>query len=270
VRISFFKKEQTIKDFGHQWQIHGQLREDYWSSNEMFRDHFPKNFDFSIFHNSKVLEIGSGSGRILHMLSSFNPSMLIGIEPSNGFSNLVLNTNSIPNLRLENTTGTDFDEKDLDVIVSLGVIHHIPEADDVVHNAFNSLKKGGYFIIWVYGYENNRLYVILQKIIRIFARFLPDFLLDKVSLLASYIFDFYGVFSRILFKSNLPLTGYYNNVFSKCGRREKKYIIFDQLNPSFAKYYTKSEVIRLLNSNGFIDIEMFHRHRYSWTAIAKK
>jgi SAM-dependent methyltransferase len=204
------------------------------------------------------------------MLSAYSPSILIGVEPSNGFSNLVLNTNSIPNLRLENTTGANFEIKNLDIIISLGVVHHIPEASEVVRNAFNSLKKGGYFIIWVYGYENNRLYVILQKIIRIFTRFLPDFILDKVSLLVSYIFDFYGVFSRILFKSNLPLSGYYNNVFSKFKRREKTYVIFDQLNPSFAKYYTKSEVIRLLNSNGFIDIEMFHRHGYSWTAIAKK
>ena len=219
--ISFFKKEQTIKDFGHQWQIHGKLSDGYWSSDQNFRDHFPKDFDFSIFYNSKVLEIGSGSGRILHMLSHYSPSILIGVEPSNGFSNLVLNTNSIPRLRLENTTGAKFEIKNLDIIISLGVVHHIPEASEVVRNAFNSLKQGGYFIMWVYGYEHNRRYVILQKIIRIFTRFLPDFILDKVSLLVSYIFDFYGVFSTILFKSNLGLSGYYNNLFSKFNRCEK-------------------------------------------------
>jgi len=71
--ISFFKKEQTIKDFGHQWQIHGKLSDGHWLSDQNFRDHFPKDFDFSIFYNSKVLEIGSGSGRILHMLSHYSP-----------------------------------------------------------------------------------------------------------------------------------------------------------------------------------------------------
>lgn len=94
-------------------------------------------------------------------------------------------------------------------------------------------------------------------------------MLDKVSLLTSYTFDYYGLFSRKLLKSKLPISGYYNSVFSKCKGLEKKYIIFDQLNSSYAKYYSKLEVTTLLNRSGFIHVELFHRHGYSWTAIAK-
>lgn len=154
---------QTIKNFGDQWRIHGQLRSDYWTSDQMFSDHFPKDFDFSIFTGATVLEIGSGSGRILHMLSASKPSMLIGIEPSNGFDNLILNTKSILYLYLENISAADLAKKDLDVIVSFGVIHHIPYADQAIQNSFKSLKNGGYFIMWVYGLENNEIYVFLQK-----------------------------------------------------------------------------------------------------------
>jgi SAM-dependent methyltransferase len=264
------RKLKTIHDFGHQWKIHGELREDHWTSDQMFRDHFPKDFDFSIIKEAKVLEVGSGSGRILHMISNYHPSRLIGVEPSDAFENLVLNTKNLPNLHLLNTSGADFDQKNLGVVISLGVIHHIPEPDEVVRNVFNSLKMGGYFLMWVYGYENNRMYVVLQKILRVFTIFLPDYMLDKFSWTISYMFDFYGLVSRIFFSNRLSLSGYYDNVYSKCGRKEKKYIIFDQLNPSYSKYYKQQEVKNLLKKNGFNNIELYHRHGYSWTAIAKK
>jgi len=57
--------------------------------------------------------------------------------------------------------------------------------------------------MWVYRYENNQVYVILQKILRGFTRKLPDYVLDKFSHLLRYIFDFYGRTSKIFF---LPLT----------------------------------------------------------------
>ena len=264
------KHQQTIYDFGNQWKIHGELRADHWTSGQMFRDHFPKDFNFSILKGAKVLEVGAGSGRILHMLSNYQPSQLIGVEPSDAFETLKLNSSAIPNLLLLNTLGSNFDAKNLDVIISLGVIHHIPEPDEVVQNVFNSLKQDGYFIMWVYGFENNILYVVLQKFFRSLTRFFPDYFLDKISYMITYLFDFYGIISRVLFSNRLSLSGYYKNVYSKCGRKEKKYIIFDQLNPSYSKYYKKQEVYELLKRNGFENIELYHRHRYSWTAIARK
>ena len=65
---------------------------------------------------------------------------------------------------------------------------------------------------------------------------------------------------------------YINNVFSKCGYTERKYIIFDQLNPKYAKYYSKNECINLFKKIGFKDIELKHHNNYSWvvTGIKRK
>ncbi len=109
------------------------------------------------------------------MLSNYQPSQLIGVEPSDAFENLKLNTSAIPNLLLLNTSGTNFNVKNLNVIISLGVVRHIPRPNEVIQNVFNSLKQGGYFIMWVYGLENNIMYVVLQKIPRLLTRFLPDY-----------------------------------------------------------------------------------------------
>jgi hypothetical protein len=62
---------------------------------------------------------------------------------------------------------------------------------------------------------------------------------------------------------------YLLNVFAKCGMQKRKYIIFDQLNPSYVKYYMKNELIEIMTEAGFHGIEIHHRHGYSWTAIGR-
>jgi SAM-dependent methyltransferase len=262
-------QSKTIRDFGNQWQIHGELRQSFWTSDEMFRSHFPKNFNLKNLEGKEILEIGSGSGRILHMISKYKPKNLTGIEPSTGFLNLVKNTKSIPNLKLVNKTGAEFKEHSLDYIFSLGVIHHIPDPDPVITNAFNSLKPGGILIVWVYGKENNRLYITAQNIIRKITKLLPDIIVDRISYFLSFIVDFYAKIANLL-SFNLPLTAYLTNVYGPCDRNEKKYIIFDQLNPDYAKYYRKQEVQELFIRAGFQNPQLFHRHGYSWTAIGIK
>jgi SAM-dependent methyltransferase len=266
------KKGRTISDFGNQWLIHGELDQDYWTSDALFRDHFENQTPpFEDLRGKQVVDVGSGSGRILQMLSRYNPKKLIGIEPSHGFEILKANSKGIKNLELVNCLGEDFSlSEEADYIFSLGVIHHIVEPLPVVKNIYNNLKTTGTFIMWVYGFENNQAYVLFQRKFRPLIRLIPDPLLNTFSLLCTYLLDLYAFVSRFLFKSRLPLTSYLNNLFLKCGRKQKKYIVFDQLNPVHAKYYKRHEVVSLLKNAGFEKIETFHRHGYSWTAIATK
>lgn len=262
----------TIRDFGNQWKIHGNIEPDYWTSDEMFRDHFPdKTPPFSTLEEQVVVDVGSGSGRILQMLSRYKPGTLIGVEPSHGFDILEKNTRHLNNLTLINSLGEDFTlAKKANYIFSLGVIHHIPLPIATVRNIYSNLVEGGTFVMWVYGFENNVVYVRLQELMRPAIRLIPDHILDGISLILSYMADVYTFLSKVLFRSRLPLTQYLLNLYSKCGRRQKKFIIFDQLNPVYAKYYKREEVISLLHDAGFRNINLFHRNGYSWTAIAKK
>ena len=67
---------------------------------------------------------------------------------------------------------------------------------------------------------------------------------------------------------NLPMRTYVQNVFSKLDYRSRHFTIFDQLNPTDTKYYTRQETADLLRRNGFNQFELYNRHGYSWTAIA--
>ena len=57
------------------------------------------------------------------------------------------------------------EKEKFDFVFSLGVIHHIPNYQKVCSNIFNSLKKNGQFVCWVYGYEGNEIYIFIFDII---------------------------------------------------------------------------------------------------------
>ena len=68
----------------------------------------------------------------------------------------------------------------------------------------------------------------------------------------------------------LPLKKYFLNIFSKFIFKHKFYVIFDQLNPKYSKYYKKNEAVDLFKNSGFEISEINHRDEYSWTVIGKK
>ena len=68
---------------------------------------------------------------------------------------------------------------------------------------------------------------------------------------------------------NLPLKSYFLKVFNLCGWKKRVDIIFDQLNPAYAKYYKKNEIEKELTDAGFVNLKFHHRHGYSWTATGE-
>ena len=260
-------KKDTIKDFGNQFKYHYKV-DDYWGSLEMLRD-IVKPFDLKFIKDKIICEIGSGSGRILKNLSKMEPAKIYAIEPSEAIEVAKMN-NKVNNKKIvfKNITGQSITfENEIDYVFSLGVIHHIPEADIVCRKIYKSLKKKGKFVIWVYGKEGNFLYLLIFDNLRKITKFLPDKVLNIISIFLNLNLSIY-IFLCKYFK--LPLRGYINNVISKCSFEKRTYIIFDQLNTSYSKYYTKNEVSDLLKSSGFKKIEIYNRYDYSWTAIAEK
>ena len=258
--------KESYTDFGEQFAIDKNI-DDYWGSKEMLVD-IVKPFNLELIKDKIIMEVGSGSGRILKNLLKFHPNKVICIEPSKAIKIAKENNKDATNIKFENIKGENLNiNNELDYVFSLGMIHHTPNAELVVKKIFQSLKTNGKFICWVYGYEGNRIYVLLFNNLRKLTTHFPDFILRILSHALNLICFIYIFLCKFM---NLPMKNYMLNVFNKCSYEKRNYIIFDQLNPSFAKYYKKKEIEELIKNSGFSKSEIFHRRGYSWTIIATK
>jgi len=258
---------RTIEDFGNQWKRY-PANEGYYSSIELFKDYCGPLITPKEIRGKDVLEIGSGTGRIVNMLLALGANHVYAVEPSQSFT--ILKKNTIKNqkqITYLNTSGEMIPEMKVDLALSFGVLHHIPHPKPVVDRVYEVLPRGGKFIIWLYGREGNEAYLRIFQPVRAITRILPDFLL---SIFADVLNIAAAAYIMLCAISNLPQKAYMLNVFQKLDWNSRKMVIFDQLNPAYAKYYKKNEAENLLRSSTFNKVKIYHRHNYSWTCIGKK
>lgn len=258
--------DKTISDFGDQWTTYTD-NSGYYGSNTLLKDIVEPAFSVEEIRNKDVAEIGAGTGRISLMLSRAEAKSVTAIEPSAAYETLKDNVRDT-NILCVQREGRDI--KGLgpfDLIFSIGVLHHIPEPDIVVQRALECLRPDGKMVIWLYGYEGNELYLSIFEPLRRLTHVMPDWLLSILCHLLVLITYPYIWLSSVF---PLPLRSYMRRVFGKVSYSKKHLIVFDQLNPQWAKYYRKDEAIDILKGNGFKDVTAHHRHGYSWTVVGRK
>ena len=59
-------------------------------------------------------------------------------------------------------------------------------------------------------------------------------------------------------------------VVARLDPAKRRLTVYDQLNPAYAKYYSRDEATRLLARAGFKDVTLYHRHGYSWSLVGTK
>jgi SAM-dependent methyltransferase len=260
--------ERTIADFGRQWTAYRD-NGGYYGSLDMWRDIVGPLLSPEEVAGRRVLEIGSGTGRIASMLLSAGVGHLTAVEPSAAFDvlrdNLRDHGNRVTFLQL---TGDAVPARgDQDYAFAIGVLHHIPDPAPVARAAYGVLRPGGRFVAWLYGREGNGLYLALLTPMRAVTQRLPHAALAALVRLVDVALVAYIALCRVL---PLPLRGYMRDVMARLDASKRRLTIYDQLNPAHAKYYTREEVRDLLAEAGFQNIVLHHRHGYSWTVVGTR
>lgn len=259
---------QTISDFGEQWTNFRQ-NPGYYGSAEFLQDVCGPLLQVSYLHEKNVAEIGSGTGRIVNMLLDVGVKHVTALQPSAAFAVLCENTaTQRERITYINQRGEYIPaDANMDVIFSIGVLHHIPDPAPVVSAALMALKPGGMMLIWLYGHEGNETYLRFINPLRHLTRHIPHPIL---SALCSFLNQMLGIYIFCCRFIPLPMRSYMQNVLARVSRDVRKIIIYDQLNPAYARYYRKNEAIQLLADAGFTDVQIYHRHGYSWTVLGHK
>ena len=127
---------------------------------------------------------------------------------------------------------------DLDYVFAIGVLHHIPDPAPVVAAAFRALAPGGKLAVWLYGREGNTLYLLLVRSLWWLTRRLPH---RGLELFVPALYPFFWCYMTACRWLPLPLAEYMRRVMLPLTPAKRRVVIYDQLNPAYAKYYTRDE-----------------------------
>jgi SAM-dependent methyltransferase len=259
--------QKVINDFGRQWTVYPD-NSGYYGSQELFREIVEPLLPASEFKNKYVAEIGAGSGRICTMMLEAGAARVMAVEPSAAILPLRRNLSRFKErAEFANVTGDQLPPRGYDIVVSIGVLHHIPEPRSAVEAAFRGLKPGGRMLVWLYGKEGNAAYLAFLLPLRLVTKKLPH----QANAVLAWVLDIalqaYMTIARVL---PLPLYQYTRGYLDKLNPDKRRLVIYDQINPEHAKYYTEAEAVELLRASGFQNIRVHQRGGYSWTVLGEK
>jgi len=259
---------RTISDFGEQWTSYTD-NPGYYGSVHLLEDLFGPLLTLDAIKGRRVADIGSGTGRIVNMLLEAGAAHVIAVEPSAAYEVLRRNTaGRADRVTLLNVRGDALPSGlALDAVVSMGVLHHIPDPAPVVRAAYEALEPGGRMLVWLYGREGNEAYLRVAEPLRALTRRMPHWMLAALCSMLNVALDAYILLCRVL---PLPMRDYMLKHLARLPRKVRRLTIYDQLNPAYAKYYTRNEAEDLLKKGGFSDVRAWHRHGYSWSVIGTR
>ena len=146
--------QEVINSFGHEWAIFDYSeRETDEALNAQFLA-YCSPIDLGQFDSSTSVaaDFGAGSGRWTSRLLPYF-STVYALEPSNGAISVLKNKfANEPRVKImQETVGANsIPAESLDLAISLGVLHHIPDTGLAIRDLASKIKSGGVFLCYLY------------------------------------------------------------------------------------------------------------------------
>ncbi len=275
------RDDRVISHFGGEWKKFNYLDEERLSEIQNQFDAYltPLSEDVKSRNDLVVGDFGAGSGRWAHFFLKLSSDLWL-VEPGvESFSVLQERFAQERGVHLLNQTVSENEipPESLDLSVSLGVLHHIPDTLEGIKAIYEKTKPGGYFLCYLYyAMENkpkayrmlwkfsNSLRTAISSLPYLFRRLVCEvialvvyFPLARLSKFAEKV----GVSSR-----NIPLHHYKDMSF---------YVMrndaYDRFGTSLEQRFTKTEISELISKSGFdISTLRFSDVEPFWTFSVRK
>jgi ubiquinone/menaquinone biosynthesis C-methylase UbiE len=266
----------VVESFGEEWKKFQDFQED--DLKRTAAEYFDILDDTILTKNSYCLDAGCGTGRYTKVLAD-RVGFFEAVDPSEAIfaaDNLLKNTKNV-RITKASIEKLPFPDNTFDFVMSIGVLHHIPDTQKAMQNCVDKVKKGGYFYIYLYySLDNKNMYY--KWLFNISALFrgvickLPSvpkkIVCDILAIIFYMPFVILGqLFAKLGFHElakNIPLSYYQNKSF---------YIIrndaLDRFGTSLEHRFSKAEIENMMTKCGLIDIIFSNKTPY-WHAVGKK
>lgn len=248
--------------FGYEWNKYDYILPHY--EDQFLR--WVQPLTKESFKGKTVLDAGCGMGRNSYWALKYGASKLVAFDYDTRSVEAAKRTlHEFSNAEVVYADINTFQsEERFDLIFSIGVIHHLYRPDIALRNLASLLSPGGRLLIWVYGREGNERFLRLIDPLRIYVTSrLPVGIVHTIAYLFSVPLFFYT--------HVLPQRKPYLQLMKKFGFRHIHSIVFDQLIPKVANYWTREEAYQLLASiDALHEVEIHPVNGMSWTVTALK
>jgi ubiquinone/menaquinone biosynthesis C-methylase UbiE/uncharacterized protein YbaR (Trm112 family) len=255
-------RQETAESFAYEWQEFGGLR-DEWRKN--FLDYMRPHGE-SFFDGIRLLDVGTGSGRHSHQAASLGAEV---VAADLGDSIDVARAN-LPEGALTVQADAEelpFDEGSFDLVMSIGVLHHLPDPERAFRAIVPLARPGGWIQVYLYWDGAQAWHRPVLRAVNALRRVttrMPHRLLHALCYpLAAVLFALFvlpyrwgrgrGAVGRLV--ERLPLKTYADYPFGVCVNDQ-----FDRLSAPIENRYSRAEVERWLRDAGLEEISVLPNH----------
>jgi SAM-dependent methyltransferase len=273
--------QEVINSFGHEWAAfdYSETETDEALNTQFLAYSSP--IDLSQFNSSTSVaaDFGAGSGRWASRLLPYF-SLVYALEPSDGANKILkkkFSKESRMSILPETVGANSIPAGSLDLAMSLGVLHHIPDTGLAIKDVASKIKRGGVFLCYLYyKLENKPLYYrglfwtsnslrwMISRLPYAMRRLIAKIIAGAIYLPLARTSKLLGNRGKDI--SNFPLHHYADMPFVMLQNDA-----LDRFGTRLEQRFSKKEIIEMLDKAGFdlstlkfSDVEPF------WTFSVKK
>lgn len=237
-------KERTAASFGFEWAKFTDIFAEYEANFLSYITPIDKDF----FKGKLVLDAGCGAGRHSYFAAKYGAKVVAIDLSEKSVQSTIDNLKGLDAQVIQSDIYTfEYPEK-FDMVMSIGVIHHLPDPQAGFNHLVSLLKESGTISIWVYSKEDNWLAINFYEPLRKITTRLPHKLLYYLSYIPA-------VMVEICNRLNLPIFSYYK----KFPFKTKLNDAFDVFSAPSAKYYSWVDIVAWFADAKLHDVKVHYR-----------
>jgi SAM-dependent methyltransferase len=268
--------QPTIDSFSEEWTKFNSFSDD--EIEHIGAEYFDIVTKEMLHKHAAVLDMGCGTGRWSRYIAD-RAGVVEAIDPGQSVfaaSRLLADKNNV-RITQASSDSIPFADETFDLVVCLGVLHHIPDTQKALNDLIAKLKPGGYALLYFYYNLENRgtLYKLLFRCSNAMRqviskqpagrkKILCDGIAWSIYLPLRTFASMIKILSGDKIYQKLPLS-YYVGKSMHVMRNDA----LDRFGTPLEKRYSKQDITTMCNKSGLTDLHFSENTPY-WHLIARK